>query len=75
MRAAPAGQPSDCPLTDVELRIVSLASEGMTNALIGKFVERSENTIKTHLRRINVKLGTSDRAHVVSTALRKGWID
>lgn len=61
--------------TDRELEIVALVAEGLSNREIGERVYLSEYTIKTHLQRINKKVGTDCRTRLVVEALRNGWID
>lgn len=62
-------------LTPREYEIVKLIAEGLTNAEIATKLWITPETVKTHLKHINVKMGARSRAHVVSIALRKGMID
>ena len=59
-------------LTEREVQCVIGASKGMSNAEIGKRLFVSEDTVKTHLRRLFRKIGARDRAHAVALAFRAG---
>jgi len=62
-------------LTLREIEIVELLAEGHGNRDIARLLSISEETIKTHLRRIYEKLGASDRAQAVAIALRQNLIE
>lgn len=62
-------------LTLREIEIVELLAEGRGNRDIARSLSISEETIKTHLRRIYEKLGASDRAQAVAIALRQHLIE
>jgi DNA-binding NarL/FixJ family response regulator len=49
-------------------------SNGRSNAQIGQELFLSEDTIKTHARRLFRKLGAADRAQAVAIGLRRGLI-
>lgn len=70
--AGPAPEPT--PLTYRQEQILWLVAEGQSNVEIGKALYLSPSTIKTHLARIARVVGTGDRAAMVATCLRKGWI-
>lgn len=53
------------PLTDRELSVLQGMSAGHSNGQIGRTLYLSEDTIKTHARRLFRKLGARDRAHAV----------
>ncbi len=55
-------------LTERESELLSLLSTGMTNRELGSHLYVSENTIKTHLRHLYVKLGVRNRAQAASLA-------
>ena len=59
-------------LTPRELSIVRLLPRGMTNQAIGAELWISEETVKTHLKAILVKLGARDRAEAAMIALQEG---
>jgi DNA-binding NarL/FixJ family response regulator len=62
-------------LTLREIEIVELLADGQGNREIARSLAISEETIKTHLRRIYEKLGASDRAQAVAIALRQHLIE
>lgn len=55
-----------------ELQILAGISEGLSNADIGRKLYLSDNTVKTHARRLFGKLGVHERAHAVALAYRCG---
>ncbi|MFD8577192.1 response regulator transcription factor [Streptomyces virginiae] len=61
-------------LTNRELQIIDLVAQGHTNTQIGRRLELSPNTIKTHLNRISRRLGTTSRAHTVAAAIYRGYL-
>ena len=58
----------DRGLTERESELLSMLSTGMTNRELGSHLYISENTIKTHLRRLYSKLGVRNRAQAASLA-------
>jgi len=61
-------------LTERELQVLRGMSQGKSNAEIGKSLFLSEDTIKTHARRLFRKLGVNDRAQAVALGFRKGYV-
>lgn len=61
-------------LTERELQVLRGMSEGYSNAEIGRQLYVSEDTVKTHARRLFRKLGACDRAHAVARAFRTGLV-
>ncbi|MET0432875.1 MAG: response regulator transcription factor [Cellulomonas sp.] len=61
-------------LTKREVEVLVGMSNGRSNAQIGQELFLSEDTIKTHARRLFRKLGAADRAQAVAIGLRKGLI-
>src|SRR5690606_28931593 len=59
-------------LTDRELQVLRRMAEGKSNAEIGRELYVSEDTVKTHARRLFRKLGVRDRAHAVAVGFRAG---
>ncbi|MBO0678889.1 response regulator transcription factor [Mycolicibacterium sp. S2-37] len=59
-------------LTQRESEILSFVVNGLSNRGIANKLVIGEETVKTHLRAIYRKLGVSDRAGAVATALREG---
>jgi DNA-binding NarL/FixJ family response regulator len=70
-RAPGARTPS---LTERELQVLRGMSDGKSNAEIGRELFVSEDTVKTHARRLFRKLGARDRAHAVATGFRSGLV-
>ncbi len=60
--------------TERELQILRGMSEGHSNGEIGKELFLSEDTVKTHARRLFQKLGARDRAHAVALGMRSGLV-
>ena len=69
-RTAPAGG----RLTERELQVLTGMSQGKSNGRIGKDLYLSEDTIKTHARRLFRKLGVNDRAQAVALGFRRGLV-
>jgi DNA-binding NarL/FixJ family response regulator len=61
-------------LTPREVQVLRAISEGKSNNQIGQELFLSEDTIKTHARRIFRKLGAKDRAEAVAQGFRQGII-
>ena len=70
----PAGPPTAVRLTDRELQVLQGMSQGRSNAEIGRSLFLSEDTIKTHARRLFNKIGARDRAHAVALGMRQGLV-
>lgn len=62
------------PLTARELGILQHVAVGASNAMIGRRLSLSEDTVKTHLRHAYRKLGVGDRAHAVAIAYQRGLL-
>ena len=66
----------DLPILTIrENQVLRGMSPGKSNSQIGRELYLSEDTIKTHARRLFAKLGARDRAHAVALALRLGHLD
>ncbi|MBT0994383.1 response regulator transcription factor [Cellulomonas sp. DKR-3] len=61
-------------LTKREIEVLVGMSNGRSNAQIGAELFLSEDTVKTHARRLFRKLGANDRAQAVAIGLRGGII-
>ncbi len=61
-------------LTERELEVLAGMCEGRSNAEIGRSLFLSEDTVKTHARRLFKKLGAVDRAHAVALGYRWGLV-
>jgi DNA-binding NarL/FixJ family response regulator len=66
-----AGMPT---LTERELQVLRGMGRGRSNAEIGKELYLSEDTVKTHARRLFRKLGAADRAQAVAKGFRWGLV-
>jgi DNA-binding NarL/FixJ family response regulator len=62
-------------LTERELQVLRGMSQGKSNAEIGRALYLSEDTVKTHARRLFRKLGVNDRAQAVALGFRRGLVD
>jgi DNA-binding NarL/FixJ family response regulator len=61
-------------LTERELQVLRGMSQGRSNAEIGRSLYLSEDTVKTHARRLFRKLGVNDRAKAVALGFRQGLV-
>ena len=66
--------PGAVELTRRELEVLAGMSNGRSNSQIGADLYLSEDTVKTHARRLFRKLGAADRAQAVAIGLRQGMI-
>jgi DNA-binding NarL/FixJ family response regulator len=73
-RADPAirGAARRATLTERELQVLQGMAEGKSNAEIGRDLFVSEDTVKTHARRLFRKLRARDRAQAVAVGFRAG---
>jgi DNA-binding NarL/FixJ family response regulator len=68
-------RPTTSPeLTERELQVLQGMAAGMSNAQIGRKLYLSEDTIKTHARRLYRKLAVGDRAQAVASGFRMGLV-
>ena len=80
LRRALAGQqpvrsvPPGTQLTERELQVLTGMSQGKSNNQIGRDLYLSEDTVKTHARRLFRKLGVNDRAQAVALGFRRGLV-
>jgi len=61
-------------LTERELQVLRGMSQGKSNGQIGRELYLSEDTVKTHARRLFRKLGVGDRAQAVAFGFRHGLV-
>src|SRR4051812_12287809 len=61
-------------LSSREREVLQLASEGLTNAEIGKRLEIGKRTVETHRANLIRKLGLKSHADLVRFAVRRGLI-
>ncbi len=62
-------------LTAREIQVLEAVADGRSNKEIAAAFAISEETVKTHLRKLFEKLGASDRAQAVAIALRQHLIE
>lgn len=61
-------------LTPRELDVLRLVAKGRTNKELAAAMFVSEETVKTHMKSLFLKLGVHDRAEAVSVSLQRGII-
>jgi len=61
-------------LTEREVEILRLVAAGNSNKIVGDRLSISEETVKSHMKNVMVKLCANDRTHAVSIALRRGFL-
>jgi DNA-binding CsgD family transcriptional regulator/tetratricopeptide (TPR) repeat protein len=74
--AEPAAEPrasDEFGLTDRELQVLELATNGEKNDAIGRRLGISGNTVGVHLNHIYAKLGVAGRAKAIGIALKLGF--
>ena len=57
-----------------EMQVLTGMGQGKSNAQIDREFYHSEDTMKTHTRRLFRKLGAKDRAEAVATGFRRGMM-
>lgn len=61
-------------MTPRRIEILVLAANGNTNADIARKLWLSEETIKTHMRKIHEVLGARDRSNAVALGIIRGFV-
>lgn len=61
-------------LTDRELQVLDLASQGLTNREVGAKLGLAQETIKTHVRHYLAKLGARNTTHAVALGYQQGYL-
>jgi two-component system, NarL family, response regulator len=61
-------------LTPRELDVLRLVAKGRTNKELASAMFISEETVKTHMKALFLKLGVHDRAEAISVSLKRGII-
>jgi DNA-binding NarL/FixJ family response regulator len=72
-RSAPQGE-NRPELTEREMQVLRGMAAGKSNAQIGRELYLSEDTIKTHARRLFRKMRVNDRAQAVASGFRQGLV-
>lgn len=67
-------QPSAPPITDREAEVLTAISYGWSNRQVADRLYVSENTVKSHVRRVSRRWNIHTRVGLVSFALRNGVI-
>ncbi|TDR45009.1 LuxR family two component transcriptional regulator [Tahibacter aquaticus] len=62
-------------LTGRELAVLQLVATGHSNKEIAEKLTVADDTVKARLQSAMVKLGASDRAHAVTLAVKRGFLD
>jgi len=62
------------PLTEREIDVLDELRRGLTSAEIGRVLDLSEHTIKTHLKNIFAKLHAADRTEAVAAGFQLGYL-
>ncbi|MBO0766331.1 MAG: autoinducer binding domain-containing protein [Hyphomicrobiaceae bacterium] len=58
------------PLTARELSVLRMASNGLRTRKIAELLQLGEETVRSHIKKAQTKLGARDRLHAVAEALR-----
>lgn len=66
--------PGDVRLTDREKQVLQGMSLGRANREIGAGLYLTEDTVKSHCRKLYRKLGVADRAHAVARGYQLGLL-
>lgn len=62
-------------LSERELEVLRLVSNGLRDQEIADTLGRSVNTIRDHLKRVSRRLGCSGRPHLIAVVHRKGYLN
>jgi two-component system response regulator DesR len=62
------------PLSDRERRVLRLAGDGLSGAVIAERLGLSEGTVRNYLSDAILKLGAANRVEAARIAREKGWL-
>jgi DNA-binding NarL/FixJ family response regulator len=62
-------------LSDREIEVLGLISQGKSNKEIAELIFVTENTVKMHVKKILLKLQANDRTQAVVIAIQRGLLD
>jgi two-component system NarL family response regulator len=65
---------AESSLSPREVAVLELVAKGLSNREIGAVLHTSAGTIKTHLKRIFIKMGVSDRTEAALQAVQRGVV-
>lgn len=74
LAVADSYQRTEDELTDREIQILVRVARGENNDQISQGLYLSVNTVKSHLRRLERKLGATNRTHAVHIAHQRGLL-
>lgn len=74
MPARPENAKKGDPLSPREEQVLRLVAAGLSNAELGARLYISEDTVKTYMRRVLVKLGVRNRTQAVVVGVAMGLI-
>jgi DNA-binding NarL/FixJ family response regulator len=66
--------PQKTALTDREMEVLCLVSQGLSNQQVARKLSLSVRTIEAHLTHIYTKLGVGSRTEAALLAQREGWV-
>jgi len=69
----PSGLAEKFALTELELKILKLVSDGLSNDEIGQLTQLARETIKGHLKNLFRKLEVKNRTEAAVLAIREGF--
>ncbi|MCA1659634.1 MAG: helix-turn-helix transcriptional regulator [Verrucomicrobiaceae bacterium] len=61
-------------LTERQMDVLKLVSEGLTNAQIGERLGISAKTVDHHVSAVLGSLGAASRTEAAAAAIRRGWL-
>jgi DNA-binding NarL/FixJ family response regulator len=67
-------EPGRVELTERELEVLALLSEGLTNTDIAKRMVVSVHTVRNHVANLSAKLGAHSKLEALSIAIRRGLL-